>query len=881
MKSFRLVTLAALLGICAALVPGATVMAQGDIQTGFSLSIADDFSYTEYWFDVETQPGQSVTLVVNGDISESMFYDSGYYFAFWLSIPVEDTYLSVQDPGSFTLYGENCYDDGCYTDYTMEPHQYNDLWLAPITFLLAEDAPDDHTSVAWFHFVVYDDDYELLAKTTCGVGIGESSADQSEEPTEIPIEDVGTGAGESEQPVATPIPQEEHETTSGQEPVSGDETSPGGEEVSSGVPAEGEQDTQQDLQPDTEPESGGSPVPMREDPTDILTLGPGTDWLDDVTTQAGDGEWLFEGLAFPEPDVGLILFVSDRDGDEEIYLTDIVGENNLLYQLTDNSASEHHPVWSPNRALIAFASDRDGDWEIYIMAADGSNVYQLTDNQTEDFRPVWSPDGTQLLYHVIEYEDDQVRTRMYLADLVNGGDPQQFNADVEGSMVGGVWSPDGEYIAYLAESETDTRDLFMCHLETGEITRLTFGDGAEWDFAWAPDGQSIVFNREGWDTLYSVDIRTQTVQELWHVDESGKEIREMDWSPNGQYLAYRLRDTGAETSDICLTRVTAGQFLPEDTHCVTGLDAPLAGQANNTNTGQLVLTGSTAYQPVRILNYHPDLWFPPLMGFVKMGVETWVAATDPSGLPLYSSHSGGEVIAQLMPSVNVRIVEGYVGHPYEGGSCHNEWYVQTPNGTSGWLRLDCFDTGVIPVLPTIADLPLEIGDVAVVVDPPVSPDELYGVPLLKGRSGEEIDRLMGGDIVQLIEGESGSGSDVWYVCTGSGLHGWIRLETWDLDGRNLEPSLVSLAYLELSVGGRAYIYAEEFGGFGEPVPVYVEPRSGGTPAARLYSKETVRLLERRGVGSSVWWRVTTADGRQGWLEHRTFSARWASLMPIP
>ena len=41
-----------------------------------------------------------------------------------------------------------------------------------------------------------------------------------------------------------------------------------------------------------------------------------------------------------------------------------------VIQLTDNSAEDSLPVWSPDGRQIAFASDRDGDLEIYVMDVD-------------------------------------------------------------------------------------------------------------------------------------------------------------------------------------------------------------------------------------------------------------------------------------------------------------------------------------------------------------------------------------------------------------------------------------------------------------------------------------------------------------------------------
>jgi TolB protein len=64
----------------------------------------------------------------------------------------------------------------------------------------------------------------------------------------------------------------------------------------------------------------------------------------------------------------LIAFSSDQDGDFEGWVMNADGTSRR--KLADNDATDWSPAWSPDGALIAFVSNRDGNDEIYILRAD-------------------------------------------------------------------------------------------------------------------------------------------------------------------------------------------------------------------------------------------------------------------------------------------------------------------------------------------------------------------------------------------------------------------------------------------------------------------------------------------------------------------------------
>ena len=59
-------------------------------------------------------------------------------------------------------------------------------------------------------------------------------------------------------------------------------------------------------------------------------------------------------------------------------------------RLTNNPAVDNVPVFSQDSKHIAFVSNRDGNYEIYMMGVDGTNPRNLTRHPADDNSPMWS-----------------------------------------------------------------------------------------------------------------------------------------------------------------------------------------------------------------------------------------------------------------------------------------------------------------------------------------------------------------------------------------------------------------------------------------------------------------------------------------------------------
>ncbi|HEU4698407.1 MAG TPA: Ig-like domain-containing protein [Gemmatimonadales bacterium] len=189
--------------------------------------------------------------------------------------------------------------------------------------------------------------------------------------------------------------------------------------------------------------------------------------LTDATAYNGYPSW--------SPDGSRLAFQTDRDGNSEIYVMNADGSG--LVRLTDDPAMDQHPAWSPDGSRIAFTTDRDGSWEIYVMNADGSGVVRLTRNTSIDAQPAWSPDGSRIAFQ----SQRDGNSEIYVMDA-DGANPVRLTNDPAYDL-GPAWSPDGSRIAFQRGGNP-----YVMNADGSGAAQIAFGGGGP---AWSPDGSRL------------------------------------------------------------------------------------------------------------------------------------------------------------------------------------------------------------------------------------------------------------------------------------------------------------------------------------------------------------------------------------------------------
>ncbi len=147
----------------------------------------------------------------------------------------------------------------------------------------------------------------------------------------------------------------------------------------------------------------------------------------------------------------------------------VPAKKGITRNLTETSGvHERNVEWSPDGKYISYISDKTGNDEIYIQNQNGLEPAEqiTTGADTYKYNPVWSPDSKKLLW------SDKMGRLQYV-DI----DSKKVTVVVEDSkdweIRDYVWSPDGNWIAYVLPKNRGVSRIYVYNLETKEAKPVT------------------------------------------------------------------------------------------------------------------------------------------------------------------------------------------------------------------------------------------------------------------------------------------------------------------------------------------------------------------------------------------------------------------------
>ena len=188
------------------------------------------------------------------------------------------------------------------------------------------------------------------------------------------------------------------------------------------------------------------------------------------------------------PDGTRLAYVTVDAGQPQIFVANADGSGAV--NLTKSGFLERNPTWSPDRTEIAWTRVDDDQHSIWTMKSDGSGAKRISDPSVMCSNPSWSPDRKLIAFSTNRPNESNFRVWQMSAD---GAEPRELYKEMVIRTVYPSWSPDGKQLLFGGPGSDGRVQLCICNNDGAGFTQLTRENKQCSYGAWSPDGQYIAY----------------------------------------------------------------------------------------------------------------------------------------------------------------------------------------------------------------------------------------------------------------------------------------------------------------------------------------------------------------------------------------------------
>ena len=232
-------------------------------------------------------------------------------------------------------------------------------------------------------------------------------------------------------------------------------------------------------------------------------------------------------------------------------------------QLTSFRGTEYEPALSRDGKFVAFSWDGEeqDNRDIYVQRIGTDEALPLTNDSADDGAPTWSPDGAQVAFLRASGLDGNFE--VYVKPFPVGREEKKTETtsgsldQLGWSYFGLSWSPESPMIALVDKCSLESDCIVLLSLETLEKRELSTPPADSWDGlpSFSPDGDLVAYVRYSQAGVRS-EVCIQSVTDDDTVCHASPEtVYGLDWTPDGSALVVGKQTPGEAWDRTGLWRV--------------------------------------------------------------------------------------------------------------------------------------------------------------------------------------------------------------------------------------------------------------------------------------------------------------------------------------